>query len=222
VGTRSWTALILRAVGADVATFSPTMEVTVSVGDMVKDNGGSDLNASVITSVGTEDGIEATAELTASVGTAEGTCSETADVLKSLGADVGMLDLINLESRFEGAEVNDGGKDLTASVMDSVGTADGTPTTILDINSDGIDVGTRSITAVVRISEGAAVGDRKTLLGVPMETVGAAKGITDGAKVDSRSSTAEVKTAVGANVASAGRVLRDSVMSSEGTDVGSP
>jgi len=221
VGTRSWTALVLRVVGADV-TFSPIKEVTANVGAKVKVDGGRDLNASVMTSVGTKVGTEATTEETDAAGTAEGTRSETADVLKSLGADVGRLALITSVRREVGVADKAGGKDLSASVIDSVGTADGTPTTILDINSDGIDVGTRSITAAVRISEGAAVGACKTLLGVLTETVGAAKGITDGAKVDRRSSTAEVKTAVGAIVASAGRVLRDSVMSSEGTDVGSP
>jgi len=155
-------------------------------------------------------------------GTAEGTRSETADVLISLGADVGTLALITSVKREVGAAVNAGGKDLIASVMDSVGTADGTPTTLLDTSSDGTDEGTRSITAAVRISEGAAVRDAKTVVGTPMDTVGTAKGNADGDKVESLSTTAEVKTAVGAMVDSAGRVLKDSVMSSEGTDVGSP
>jgi len=53
VGTRSWTALVLRAVGADVVTFSPIKEVTANVGAKVKVDGGRDLNASVMTSVGT-------------------------------------------------------------------------------------------------------------------------------------------------------------------------
>jgi hypothetical protein len=87
VGDLSWTAWVLKTVGAAVGIPSKIACVTVSVGAL-DSAGGRDLKAEVISSVGTADGTLVTVDATTSLGKEVGTRSRTDSVLKLVGAGV--------------------------------------------------------------------------------------------------------------------------------------
>jgi hypothetical protein len=182
--------------GAMVESRSSTTEVKAAVGAIVASDG-SVRTDSVMSSDGTEVGIPCTVETMCSVGTAEGTRSRTDNVFNSVGAEVGRIPCTALVKAMVGDCVIAGGMDRIASVIISVGTAEGTPCTEATTDDVGTADGTRSCTADVRIPDGDAV--------------------------DTLSCTPAVTTFVGDIVVTEGGNERiDSVITSDGTDVGTP
>lgn len=155
-------------------------------------DGGKDLTASVMISLGIVEGSPFTAAVTTAEGTAVGTRSFTAEILIEVGAAVDTLSCTELVNAEVGAMLAvAGGNDRMASVMNSDGILVGMLATAEITASVGTAVGTLSWTAAVRMALGAVVGRL--------------------------SFTASVNTDVGAAVAAGGILRIDAVMYSVGT-----